>query len=459
MRKAVFVFAVAWRFRQAVLAAPAGTDIVSSHPATPVETHGKYWASYMKAKGYPSNEAVCNMIRNKENDLFSRSGGEDYYRIWMIDNGFIMDDWVQQLYLNATADAGTTTGNLGCTALDSKSCRPPQEGVCERYNPAGFHIIHTGIISMYTTLQAVDISDLGEIPLADLDLRTLATDFIWRENDWQNRDPEMSAIAPILFLLAGLLRPVGEAGLVTELVATEEPRVGTIGSFQLNTVARCLSLAAKSRRGGYIDISRLAHELPTEISSVFDDTNNNIAALTSKLFGGTSSQSLLPIDLMEFVNIILPETEGEERMGNEAFAPWYLLQQNYQDWEGSANTLRGYVHNSFKYMKVGLIGHLFKLRGLYVMHFTWLERDRCQKEFDGASRYVDGGCFVLKISGGGWKHLNHHDNAPTELNLAEEKYHLNVHNFFRNVRDCNNDGRMMEHGKYGMGELSYGSVS
>ncbi|RYP34524.1 hypothetical protein DL767_004236 [Monosporascus sp. MG133] len=398
MRKAAFVFAVAWQSRQAVLAAPMATDIISSYPVTPVETHDKYWASYMKAKGYPSNEDVCRMIRNKENDLFSRSGAEDYYRIWMIDNGFIM-------------------------------------------------------VSMNSALQAVDLNELAEMPLAGLDLRTLVRDFVWRENDWQNGDPKMSAIAPTLFILAGLLGPTGGAGLVTQFLVTEEQRVGTIGSFQLNTVAHCLNQAVSHRRGGYLDISKLADDLPTELSGVFDDTNNNIAAITAKLFGGTSRQTLMHIDLTEFVNNVLPATDGTERLGNEAFAPWYLLQQNYHDWEGSTDTLRIHIHNSITYMKIGLIGHLFKLRGLYVMNFAWLERDRCEKEFEGASRYVDGGCFVLKIGGGGWKHLNHDDNAPTELNLAEKKYHLHLDNFFRNVRDCNNDERMMEHGKYGMGEL------
>ncbi|RYP44441.1 hypothetical protein DL768_009088 [Monosporascus sp. mg162] len=404
MRKAAFVFAAAWQSRQAVLAVPMATDIISSYPVSPVETHDKHWASYMKANGYPSNEDVCRMIRNKETDLFSRSGAEDYYRIWMSDNVFIMvDDWVQQLYLNATADAGITAGTLDCTALDSQSCWPPQEGACERYNPAGFHIIHTEIVR--------------------------------------------------------LLGPAREAGLVKELAATEEQRVGTIGSFQLNTVTYCLNQAASNRRGGYLDISKIADELPTEISSFFDDANNNIAALTAKLFGGASSQTLMHIDLTEFVNSILPATDGRERLDNEAFAPWYLLQQNYQDWEESTDTIRSYVHDSFEYMKIGLIGRLFKLRGLYVMNFAWLERDRCENEFEGASRYVDNGCFVLKVGGGGWKHLNHDDNAPTELNLAEEKYNLNLPNFFRNVRDCNNDERMMEHDKYGMGETTLSTMT
>ncbi|RYP64326.1 hypothetical protein DL770_009215 [Monosporascus sp. CRB-9-2] len=406
MRRAAFVFAVAWQFRQAALAVPMATDIIPSYPVTPVETHDEYWARYMKTKGYPSNEDVCRMIRNKENDLFSRSGAEDYYRIWMSDNGFIM-----------------------------------------------VHVIHTGIASMYSALQAVDISDLIWIPLDDLNLRTLVTDFVWRENDWQNEDAKMSAIAPIHLMLAGLLGPTGEAALVTELAETEEQRVGTIGSFQLSTVAHCLNQAANNRRGGYLDMSKMADELPTELSGIFDDTNNSIAALTSKLFGGTSSQTLMHIDLMEFVNAILPATDGKERIPNEAFAPWYLLQQNYHGWEESPDTLRSYFRNSFKYMKIGLIGHLFRLKGLYVMNFAWLDRDRCHNEFEGAARYVDGGCFVLKVGGGGWRHLNHDDNAPTELNLAEEKYNLNLHNFFRNVRDCNNDERMMEHGMYGMGEL------
>ncbi|RYP31294.1 hypothetical protein DL766_004477 [Monosporascus sp. MC13-8B] len=324
MRKAAFGFAVAWQFRQAVLAVPLAMDNTSS---SLVKTHDGYWASYMKAKGYPSNKDVCRMIRNMESDL------------------------------------------------------------------------------------------------------------------------------PILFILAGLLGPAGEAGLLREFAATEAQVVGTIGSFQLNTVAYCLTQAAKNREGSYLDISKLADELPMELVGVFDDTNNNIAGLTAKLFGGTSSETLLHIDLVEYVNTILPATDGKERIDNEAMAPWYLLQQNYRDWEESRDMLRSYFHNSFKYMKVGLIGHLFKLRGLYVMHFAWLERDRCLKIFDGASRYVDNGCFVLKIGGGGWKHLNHDDNAPTELYLAEEKYHLHLHNFFRNVRDCNNDERMMEHGKDAMGDL------
>ncbi|RYO83142.1 hypothetical protein DL762_006310 [Monosporascus cannonballus] len=338
MRKAAFGFAVAWQFRQAVLAVPLAMDNTSS---SLVKTHDGYWASYMKAKGYPSNKDVCRMIRNMESDLFSRTWALDYYRIWMSDNGYII----------------------------------------------------------------------------------------------------------------GLLGPAGEAGLLREFAATEAQVVGTIGSFQLNTVAYCLTQAAKNREGSYLDISKLADELPMELVGVFDDTNNNIAGLTAKLFGGTSSETLLHIDLVEYVNTILPATDGKERIDNEAMAPWYLLQQNYRDWEESRDMLRSYFHNSFKYMKVGLIGHLFKLRGLYVMHFAWLERDRCLKIFDGASRYVDNGCFVLKIGGGGWKHLNHDDNAPTELYLAEEKYHLHLHNFFRNVRDCNNDERMMEHGKDAMGDL------
>ncbi|RYP65031.1 hypothetical protein DL771_008485 [Monosporascus sp. 5C6A] len=387
MRKTSFLFAVAWQSRQAVLAVPVATDHISSYPAAAVETHDKYWASYMEERGYPSNEDVCGMIRDEENDLFSRSWAKDYYHIWMSDNGFIM-----------------------------------------------VHIIHTGIVNIYSALRSADIRDYIETPLANLDLRTLVTDFVWRESDWQNGDAKMSAFAPILFMLAGFLGPAGEAGLVRGLAATEEHIAGTIGSFQFNTVVHSLSQAAYNRGGGYLDIAEIADELPTELGSVFDDTNNYIAALTEKLFGGTSSKTLLHIDLMEFVNTILPTADGKERMGGEAYAPWYLLQQNYQDWDESTDTLRSYFHNSFKYME-------------------WLDGDRCHNDFDGASRYIDNSCFVLKVGGGGWKHLNHDDNAPTELNLAEEKYGLNLHNFFRNVRDCNNDERVMEYGEHDMGEL------
>ncbi|RYP68563.1 hypothetical protein DL769_005482 [Monosporascus sp. CRB-8-3] len=337
---------------------------------------------------------------------FELSWASDYYRIWMSDNGFIM-----------------------------------------------VHIIHTEIVNMYSALKAADISDFIGIPMADLDLRTLATDFVWKEDDWQNEVPRMPAFAPIHFILAGLLGPAGEAGLVREIAVTETQIVGTIGSFQLNTVAHCLKQAANNWRGGYLNLSKIADELPTELSSVFDDTKNNIEALTAKLFGGTSSKTLQRIDLMEFVNAILPATDGEERMGNEAHAPWYLLHQNYPEWEESTDTLRSYFLNSFQYMKVGLIGHLFRLKGLYVMHFAWLESDRCHNEFEGASRYIDNGCFVLKVGGGGWRHLNHDDNAPTELKLAEDKYHLHLPNFFRNVRDCNNDERMMAHDRDAMGDL------
>lgn len=53
----------------------------------------------------------------------------------------------------------------------------------------------------------------------------------------------------------------------------------------------------------------------------------------------------------------------------------------------------------------------------------------------------------MKVSG---NCINEDDNAWGELQRAEKKYNMVVENFFRNVRDCNNNPDLMENKTYTM---------
>lgn len=79
----------------------------------------------------------------------------NYFAVWMDDNGGnlsmitahvrelttmhywpLIDDWVQRMHINATADADITPGDLDCSVLHTQNCQPPVDGDCENYNPA-----------------------------------------------------------------------------------------------------------------------------------------------------------------------------------------------------------------------------------------------------------------------------------------------------------------------------------
>ncbi|KAI1380991.1 hypothetical protein F4677DRAFT_462112 [Hypoxylon crocopeplum] len=438
------LFAAAW----------LGFGAFAYPPDTSLVPRGDPWADHMKKLGYPSNAEVCKMVTNNDKDSWTKSKASDFFATWMIEHGNKIDDWVQQMHKNATGKSGVTPGDLDCTLLHSENCQPPGDGDCENYNPAAFQVIQTQVVNLYSILQSMDIATIKQTLLQDLKIGELIRDFV-PESDLANTKKKLSIAAVVMWIVSGIFAvsglgaPAGLAigsgalvGGLTTLTAT-----AGIGGFAFNTLGAVLSITSTSLTDGAIDAGKMEDQLESKLGDFFQSVSDKNAAITAKVFGGKPQQK---VDLMDFVSSI-DNWYDRFRPVQDFTAIMFLLQNGwFLEQAHTLQSIQPMFSAGFSLMKVGLIGYLYNARKFYVMHYTKLDEQTCNKKYEGASRFVDGGCFVLKIGG---KCINHDDNAPTELKRAEEKYKMKLDNFFRNVRDCNNNKGLIDNKAYSMDKL------
>ncbi|KAI1081471.1 hypothetical protein F5B20DRAFT_588536 [Whalleya microplaca] len=416
------------------------------------------WADRMKKMQYPPNDKVCTMVKNREDKIWQKSKASDFFSTWFQNNGNKLSDWVQKMHKTATK-RGITPGDLDCTVLHSENCSPPQDDLERSLNNNDkiVRVIHTQVTNLYSILQAMDISAIKQTLLDSLDIGTLISDFT-KKSDLDNKKKKLSIAAVSMWILSGILAitglgaPIGiSLGSATIVGSLTALTAGTsVGAFVANTAGGVISIMSQTRTDkGAIDVDKLDTQLSSKLGDYFEDISDRNAALTSKLFGGKPKED---INLMDFVSRvddlyknINPAHDWEPIM--------YLFQNGaFMTQPKTTDIIRPMFDAGFKFMKVGLVGFLFNVRKFYVMHFTDVDERHCKNKFDDAGRYVDKGCYVLKIGG---KCLNHDDNAPTELKRAEQKYHMNVAEFFRNVRNCNNNKEMIDNKSYSLDKLGH----
>ncbi|KAI0006547.1 hypothetical protein F4779DRAFT_620474 [Xylariaceae sp. FL0662B] len=470
------VFVAAFLFSSTVRAAAVG--VVPVAPVAPVATltpRRDPWAEHMKKLNYPPNDQVCKMVKNENKKVWQKSKASDYFSIWFQENGNKLNDWVQKMHKNATKP-GVTPGDLDCTMLHSENCSPPQDRDCENYNPAAFRIIHTQVVNLYSVLQALDIAAIKQTLLNSLDIGTLIGDFT-KKSQLDNRKKAISITAISMWILSGMIAitglgaPIGITLGSTALVGSLTAFTATTatGAFLANTAGGIMSkittpaayglmsskhcilgiMSQVQTDKGAIDVDKLDAQLSSKLGEHFQRMSDRNAALTAKLFGGKPKQDIKLMDLASSHHI------DPLKLGAEMIYDFRFQNGDFMDQPKTENLLQPMFDAGFKYMRVGLIGFLFNVRKFYVLHFTGVDKQQCEKKFQGASRYVDNDCYVLKIGGG--KKINHDDNAPTELKRAEEKYHMNVAEFFRNVRNCNNNKDLIDRKSYStekMGEIT-----
>ncbi|KAI1140291.1 hypothetical protein F5Y05DRAFT_377814 [Hypoxylon sp. FL0543] len=198
---------------------------------------------------------------------------------------------------------------------------------------------------------------------------------------------------------------------------------------------------------GAIDQTKMEDSLRSHLGDFFQAISNQNAAITAKIFGGQPRQK---VNIMDFVTSI-DKWYAQFKNVQDYTALMFLFQRGwYLDEAKTDQYIKPMFDAGFKLMNIGLIGYLFNARHFYVMHFSKMDQKTCNSKFQGASRFLDGGCFVLKEGG---KCMMSGDNAGTELKKAESKYNMNVANFFRNVRDCNNNKDEIDHKAYTMAKI------
>ncbi|KAI6092055.1 hypothetical protein F4821DRAFT_279480 [Hypoxylon rubiginosum] len=453
----------------ACLAYPSGNSSVSVGNSSDLTgnsfalTSNTCWDDHMRDVGYPPNPEVCKMITNNDTNTWNKSMASDFMWSYLNDNGGLIDDWVQQLHKNATAESGKTPGDLDCSVLYSENCQPPSDGDCENYNPAAFQIIQTEVVNLYSILQSMDIMSIKETLIDGLKIGELVRDFI-PESDLAETKKEISIAAAVMWVVAGILSfAPGFAGAAGGLMEGSLAVLGTLnkldvtsyfGAFAFNTFGAILAISSTSITDDAIDIGKMEDALSSHLGDFFQSISDKTVAITAKVFGGHPSQD---IDLTDFVATI-DSKYNTSRGSGDANAEtddarfengWFL------EPAGTETLIQPLFEAGFELMRAGLIGYLFSARKFYVMHFTDIDEDSCLGDYEGAGRFMgDEGCYVLKIGG---KCINHDDNAWGELRRIESKYNMISENMFRNVRDCNNNGALMEKNVYSvdrLGELS-----
>ncbi|XXH03390.1 hypothetical protein Hte_009791 [Hypoxylon texense] len=403
------------------------------------------WGDHMRAAGYPPNAEVY--------------------------------DWVQQMHKNATAGSGITPGDLDCTILHSENCQPPGDGDCEHYNPAAcivlpvaplvdvgrllttriVQVIQTQVVNLYSILQAMDIAAIKDTLLNGLKIGELVRDFV-PESDMDDTKKNLAIAAAVMWIVSGVFGVAGALGtglkMGTIVLVEGLTKLGAatgVGTFTFNTIGALIGLASATLPDDSIDINKMEDVLSSHLGDFFQSISDQTAAITAKIFGGTP---LHDVDLEDFIFRIQPDIFEIIWGIEDGLAIIHLFEEGwFLDQAETEAAIQPMFEAGFALMKVGLIGILFSARKFYVMHFTELDETKCKEDYEGASRFVDGGCFILKVSGGC---INEDDNAWGELEKAEQKYNMSVENFFRNVRDCNNNQGLMENRNYtidGIGDL------
>ncbi|KAI1382829.1 uncharacterized protein F4822DRAFT_97960 [Hypoxylon trugodes] len=403
------------------------------------------WDDHMKKNGYPSNADVCKMVANADKDAWTKSKASDYFGNWFYDRKNKMDDWLQQMHKNATAHTGKTPGDIDCTILHSQNCQPLHDADCETYNPAAFAIVQTEAVNIYSILDNLDIASIKNVLLEDLKITNLINDFVAKSQlDRDKRALTNAALAQFIisgiFGAAGLAAPaglgIGNQALVGELKASAAG--SGIGASAFTGVGGALSLASNNLKDGVIDVTKLKESVESALGDWFQMISDTTESLAAKIFGGSAKVN---VKLAEFAEAVDP---GLHANGvDDQTALLYLLQTGYfMDQQHADRAIKPLFNEGFKVMRAALIGYILQQRQFYVLSFDKLSKDKCSSDFEGASRYVDGKCFILK-RGGKNQCVNHDDNAPTEVRLMGSNYNINLENFFRNVADCNNDRNQM----------------
>ncbi|KAI1758570.1 hypothetical protein GGR53DRAFT_529300 [Hypoxylon sp. FL1150] len=417
------------------------------------------WEDHMREVGYPPNAQVCKMVTNNDTSVWNKSMASDFMWSYLNDHDERIDDWLQQMHKNATAESGKTPGDLDCSILHSENCQPPSDGDCENYNPAAFQVIQTEAVNLYSILQSMDIMGIKETLLNSLKIGELVRDFI-PESDLAETKKKLSITAAVMWIVAGILAVAPVAAAVSGLAIGATAIVGSLtaleatsgfGAFAFNTFGAILAITSTSIMDASIDMGKMESELSSHLGDFFQSVSDDTAAITAKIFGGNPSHD---VDLTDFVARIDPKYDSY-RGSSDAVGLVSLLENGwFLEPAGTESVIQPMFEAGFTLMKAGLIGHLFNARKFYVMHFTDIDRASCMDNYDGASRFLDGeGCYILKIAG---TCINHDDNAPGELRRAESKYDLISENMFRNVRDCNNNQAMDDkvYSMDTMGEMS-----
>ncbi|CAJ2504155.1 Uu.00g115490.m01.CDS01 [Anthostomella pinea] len=463
----------------AVHAASIGETLFEIRDASVAQKTTDFWHQHMLEAKYPKNTDVCKKMGEKGTNMWDYSKAADYMTTWFGDNDTNLVDWPQQLHLNALSGSGVTPGNIDCTTLQSVTCLAPGDDDCKNYNPAAFVVIQTEIVNLYSALQAIGIQNLKAALMDSLDMGKLIRDFITDKvlEDEKEKAKKLHIAALFTFIFAGIMAIVSAgAAIVPILPITVGAVAGSAGivgasagaaggiSSAVGSALRIIS--AVSSPDGEVDLGRLQDDLNAKLGDYFDSMDQRNNDLAGKVFGTPKPSQ--DIDLKDFISAI-DKTTDISNVKNDADALVALFGiPSLMNLTATQDQIKPVLQSGMGMAKLPLIGYLWVVRKFYVLEYTDVNQDNCKydanakkQNFDGASRWVAGvdgakdSCFVLKI---GDKKMDHDNNAPTELKVAEDEYKMDSGEMFLNVKACDND-KMLDDLSYSVTSFDFSNPS
>jgi hypothetical protein len=384
----------------------------------------------------PQSDLVNTVCRLNENDPASwgKTPASQFMDAWFAANG--TTDWLRAMdqgtaltlvfsreARSPTNSAGTTNipgfvSELDCKPLGGSACIVPT-APCQDFTPPELRLIRIAAFrahDIFTQAQtAITVNVIDNI----LDIDKMISDFN-PSSAAGNPDDTLKSIAAGFSIANKLLK--GASGAAGDALGL----IGAIFSFISATDA-----GAPNK----VDLTQLKIQIEGQLKAVFDASIKQLAALNSKLMGGTDNINLDTIlSLITSVGKSVGDPNAQNAITKIFSSGAFLAPPE-------TSAISQGIADGLNLIKQGLVGGILKALNFYVyIDSTITDKSQCTAT---GSRFINGECFMVyqrtkPFASGKTDQQPINANTILKLDDPSQGYNINVEDFYNNINACNN---------------------
>ncbi|KAK3631488.1 hypothetical protein LTR56_016852 [Elasticomyces elasticus] len=364
---------------------------------------------------------------------YDASGATIFLDDFLVDNG--VEDWLQAM--NVATTQGFQPTPINCGDLQSDLCTPGT--ICKQFTPPAFFLIRlaaSNAQAFFRNLQEV----MQNTIIADgLRIDQVVVDF------GPGSEPIPDGGSVLLMNILALIAPALSMG---DKVVKQNKDLGFVadgmgfvgGALTFTRSIDTLLKVVKDGPPSIADVTLIANNM---LADVFTGAQANLAALNSKLMGGSPA---IDIDLSQMVSILRPRTglardDSLQDISKIFRSGFFLLPlADILNVEFNSSLAVG-IAAGFQLIKQQTVMAILAAQGYFVFVDTTRNQDDCGGIV--GARFIDGQCFTLE------KRLENFDRCGldsfvmdaatvSKLDDGSLPYNINLNDFYLNVKACNN---------------------
>ncbi|KAK5730314.1 hypothetical protein LTR15_000251 [Elasticomyces elasticus] len=367
---------------------------------------------------------------------YDASGATIFLDDFLVDNG--VEDWLQAMSVATTQGFQPTP--INCGDLQSDLCTPGTN--CVDFTPPQFFMIRLAASNAQAFFRNLQEVLQNTVIVDGLQIDQVVADFGPGSKD----TPAGGEL-----LLGNILGVISPGLSMGDKVVKQGSGLGQIADGlgfvgAAITAVRALDTLTSTLAKGpptIADVTLIANNM---LADVFTGAQANLAALNSKLMGGSPA---LDIDLSQIVSVI----GGKPTSGRDAFLQdisfifnggfFMLPLDDILNVEFNSSLATG-IAAGFQLIKQQTVMAILAAQGYFVFVDTTRNQDDCGGVV--GARFINGQCFTLEQRTENFVNCQL-DSVPMEsqiifkLDDGSLPYQINLNDFYLNVQACNNGQR------------------